>query len=79
MKKKKLFFVKFLIFSLVIFSSKIFSSLAFEIEANKVSYENNNEIIIADGNAVAKDLGSRVIRSDKIVFYKKKKYHKYIK
>lgn len=72
MKIKKLFFVKFLIFSFVIFSSKIFSSLAFEIEANKVSYENNNEIIIADGNAVAKDLESRVIRSDRIIFYKKK-------
>lgn len=47
-----------------------FSSEVFEIEADKVEYKENNNLIIANGNAKAKDQSYREISSDKIIYFK---------
>ena len=72
MIKKKLMILKTLLFFLLIFQLKIVSVLSFEIEASKVTYKDNNQIITADGKAIARDLNKRIIKSDRIIFYKNK-------
>ena len=72
MIKKKLMILKTLLFFLLIFQLKLVSALSFEIEASKVTYKDNNQIITADGKAIARDLNKRIIKSDRIIFYKNK-------
>jgi LPS-assembly protein len=71
-KKKKFIFITLLFFFVFFLQSNNFSALSFEIEANKIVYQNDNQTIIAYGNAIAKDSNSRIIKSDKIIFYKNK-------
>jgi len=73
MNKKNIlniFILSFLIFVLSI--KTLYAENIFEITAKKVLYKDNNKLIIAEGNAIAKNNDGKEISSDKIIYYKNK-------
>ena len=64
---KKLFYI---FFTISIFQTSIFAKDLYEITAKKVTYNDNKNIIVAEGEALAvNNLGKRV-SSDKMIYYK---------
>ena len=55
-----------------LFNNLSYSQETFEINADKIFYKKNNELIIAKGNAVANDKFSRVIKANEINYNKNK-------
>jgi len=69
--KKKIFYI---LVSLIFISVKLNADEAiYNLEAKKVSYKNNNNLIIAEGKARAWDTNGKQINSKKIVYDKEKK------
>ena len=60
----------FSIFFLQTIFSKSYSNEVYELEAKKVLYKNDNQIVIAEGNAYAKDNMGKEIFADKIIYNK---------
>ena len=69
-KKYTFIFKNFLFFLIITINLNTVIAQSFEIEADKITYKNDNQVIVADGNAIAKDANSRIIQSDKIIFFK---------
>ena len=72
MIKKLLLFFKILFSAiyLLVLTNNLFADEVFEIEAEKVEYNNEKNIIIAEGNATASNSSGKKIFADKIVYYK---------
>lgn len=69
-KTKNKIFIIFALFQLFIIN-KAFSNDTFELLADKLIYKDNKQVIIAEGNAFAKDNYNKKIYADKIIYYKK--------
>ena len=69
--KKKIFFTIILIFFFFINTKIHAENSLYEINGKKISYTKNNEVIIAEGDAIAKDQYGKQVSSDKIVYDKK--------
>tara|TARA_B100000780_G_C21123127_1_gene455148 strand:+ start:2214 stop:4544 length:2331 start_codon:yes stop_codon:yes gene_type:complete len=70
-KTISLFFIIFFSFLMNLFSAYGEDSL-YEIQGKKITYEDDKNLIIASGNAFAKDQLGKKIYSDKITYNKKK-------
>ena len=66
--KKHLIVIKAI---LLLLTSNSLSSDIFEIEADKIQYKDSNNLIIAEGNAIAKNKHNKKISADKIIYFKK--------
>ena len=67
--------LKFLCLLLILIfnSENIFASDdIYEIEADKIEYNDNDKIIFANGNAIARNQFNKKVSSDKIIYYKNK-------
>ena len=71
-KMKKIILVLFFL----IFSASVNIAGEILIEAKTVDYDKKNEIIKAEGDVVANDQKSLIIKAQKINFLKKKKFIK---
>lgn len=67
---KNLLSIYCLIFFIFLNTKFVFSKDLYEIEAEKVRYKNKSNIIIAEGNAIAKNMNRRIF-ADKIEYFKK--------
>lgn len=87
-KKKNYFKIKkfliFFAFFISIFSNSKAADLFYELNAKKIIYKNNQDIVIAEGDAVANNDSGKTISADRIVYNKiskiiktfgKSKYH----
>ena len=70
-KTTSLFFVFFFSFLINFFPAYGEDSL-YEIQGKKITYEDDKNLIIASGNAYAKDQLGKEIYSDKIIYNKKR-------
>jgi len=73
MIKKKTLVVKNILFYLtliLLFSNQVFSKEEFRIKANNVKYKSSENLVIAEGNAVATNEDGKKISSKKIIYLK---------
>ena len=75
--KNKIFII-FLLFQLFVIN-KAFSNDTFELLADKLIYKESKQVIIAKGNAFAKDSYNKKIYADKIIYNKKTNIIKTVK
>jgi len=78
MKNKKKFTYLFFFLIINLFYSKSYSNEhpLYQLTAVKILYQDNNSLIIAEGNAKAFDQFGKQITSDKIIYNKKKQFIK---
>lgn len=74
MKNKKYIFILLLIF---FFNTKLIlgEEFIYKVEGKKVSYFDNNNLIITEGEAVITDQNKKKITANKIIYNKKKTLH----
>lgn len=68
---KKILFIKFFFLFLILSKNSHAEDSIYELYGNKILYKNNNEIIIAEGKAHAKDQFGKKIFAEKIIYDKK--------
>lgn len=75
MKNKKIdikLFALIILINFFIISNLYAEKADYKLEAIKILYKNNNDTVIAEGDAIAKDQFGKIISADKIVYFKSK-------
>ena len=68
-KKKNIYKILLTLFLAFLSTNILHSQELYELEAEKIKYENKKDLIIAEGNAVSKH-GNKTIYADRIFYYK---------
>jgi len=71
-KEKTLYFFTFFIIFFININGKSFSQDLFEIESKEVQYNKKDDLIIAEGEAIAFNQFGKKIKANKIIYYKNK-------